>query len=95
MQVSEFAEIIMASLDPEESPAGFIANHTDLEPVEACNALNLSLAARELFVVPAEGSGDLLIIHEPSLKADPQLRNTLVGITVKDGFKLVNKEHLL
>jgi hypothetical protein len=95
MHVQQFAEIIMASLDPAESPAGFIANATDLETVEACLQLNLSLAAREMFVVPAEGSGDLLIIHEPSIKADPQLRNTLVSITVKDGFKLVNKEHLL
>lgn len=95
MQVAQFAEIIMASLDPEESPAGIIANHTELESVEACIALNLSLAAKNLFVVPLKDSTDLLIVHEPSIVADPELRNTLVGITVNDGFKLVKKEHLL
>lgn len=95
MHVPEFAEIIMASIDPEESPAGIIGNHTELEAVEACIALNLSLAAKNLFVVPMKDSGDLLIIHEPSIVADPELRNTLVGITVNDGFKLIKKEHLL
>lgn len=95
MQVSQFAEIIMASLLPEESPAGIIANHTELESVEACIALNLSLAAKNLFVVPLKDSTDLLIVHEPSFVADLELRNALIGITVNDGYKLIKKEHLL
>lgn len=95
MQVAQFAEIIMASLDPEESPAGIIANHTELENVEACIALNLSLAAKNLFVVPLAEGGDLLIVYEPALIADPELKATLLSITVNNGFKLIDKEHLL
>lgn len=95
MQVSQFAEIIMASLDPDESPAGIIANHTELENVEACIALNLSLAAKNLFVVPMKEGGDLLIVHEPSFIADAVLKAALLDITVNNGFKLINKEHLL
>lgn len=94
MQVSEFADIILASVNVDESPAAIFENLTDMIAVDACVAVNLTIGARELFAVPMHDGG-ILIVHEPSLAADSDLRDALVEITVKDGFIAVNKEHLL
>lgn len=94
MQASEFAEVILAMVDVSESPAAIFENQLDVTPVAACIALNVTLAARDLFAVPMD-DGALVIIHEASFKENKDLREALLGITVKDGFDAVNKGYLL
>jgi hypothetical protein len=60
--------------------------------LDTCIAVNLTIAARDLFAVPLLDGG-VLVIHEPAL-SDLGLRDAFAEITVKDSFRLVGKEYL-
>lgn len=93
MQVSEFAEIILATFDGgSEMPAAIYENLLEGFAMDTCMAVNVTLAARYLFAVPLK-EGGIIVIDEQALD-DPDLKDALKSIIVEDGLKTVNKEHL-